>query len=76
MIAGCVSPVHTFNEVIASPQVSARQMLQNIPQQTNSVQHPGIPIKLSETPGTIRSQAPEHGEHTKQILCQFGVKKK
>ena len=28
----------------------------------------GIPIKLSDTPGSIRTAAPILGEHTKEIL--------
>ncbi len=28
----------------------------------------GIPVGLSETPGSIRTSAPEHGQHTEEIL--------
>jgi crotonobetainyl-CoA:carnitine CoA-transferase CaiB-like acyl-CoA transferase len=34
----------------------------------------GIAIKLSETPGTIRSAAPLSGEHTEAILKDLGLK--
>jgi crotonobetainyl-CoA:carnitine CoA-transferase CaiB-like acyl-CoA transferase len=28
----------------------------------------GIPVRLSETPGSVRLPAPEFGEHTEEIL--------
>jgi formyl-CoA transferase len=33
----------------------------------------GQPIKLSATPGTIRTVAPYSGEHTDQVLGELGV---
>jgi crotonobetainyl-CoA:carnitine CoA-transferase CaiB-like acyl-CoA transferase len=31
-----------------------------------------FPVTLSESPGVIRSRAPELGEHTGEILAQLG----
>ncbi len=31
----------------------------------------GIPVGLSETPGSIRSSAPQHGQHTEEILVDI-----
>jgi len=31
----------------------------------------GIPVRLSKTPGAIRSVAPEHGQHTEEILAEL-----
>ena len=31
----------------------------------------GIPVRLSQTPGSIRSVAPEHGQHTEEILTEL-----
>jgi formyl-CoA transferase len=33
----------------------------------------GQPIKLSATPGTIRTAAPHTGEHTDQVLGELGL---
>ncbi len=36
------------------------------------VRNIGIPVKLSETPGSIRRSAPALGQHTDEILGEFG----
>jgi len=28
----------------------------------------GLPVRLSVTPGSVRAPAPEHGQHTEEIL--------
>ena len=33
----------------------------------------GTPVKLAETPGTIRSGAPTLGEHSRDILGEAGL---
>ncbi len=32
----------------------------------------GVPIKLSETPGSVRTAAPEFGQHTEEVLLEHG----
>jgi formyl-CoA transferase len=32
----------------------------------------GIPVKMSDTPGSIRRTAPELGEHTEEVLREAG----
>lgn len=57
----CVAPAQTFAEVVRDQQVQAREMIQSIEDEAlGEVKHIGIPIKLSKTPGKIRSLAPEH----------------
>jgi crotonobetainyl-CoA:carnitine CoA-transferase CaiB-like acyl-CoA transferase len=31
----------------------------------------GIPVRLSETPGSVRTPAPEHGQHSEEILIDL-----
>jgi crotonobetainyl-CoA:carnitine CoA-transferase CaiB-like acyl-CoA transferase len=66
----CVSPVLTFAELVNHPQVQERKMFETIEQNGIAVKHIGIPIKLSRTPGKIRTVAPKLGEHTKYYLNQ------
>ncbi len=40
------------------------------------VKQVGLPIKLSDTPGEIRSLAPVLGEHTEEVLTELGYNKK
>ena len=66
-------PIYTFSEVYADPQVRARDMVVETNHPTaGPVQNIGIPIKLSETPGAIRNAAPTLGQHTDEILTDFG----
>ena len=62
-------PVNTVDKVANDPQVLARDMIAEVEHDTTgTVQVPGIPIKLSETPGQIDAPAPNLGEHTSEIL--------
>ncbi|RKQ35712.1 CaiB/BaiF CoA transferase family protein [Oceanobacillus halophilus] len=69
-VEACVTPVLTYNEVISNPQVIARDMIQTLFDQKKYI---GVPIKLSETPGKIKTKAPELGEHTQQILQEKSI---
>ena len=62
-------PVNTVDKVASDPQVRARQMIVEVEHKmTGRVGIPGIPIKLSETPGRVDAPAPNLGEHTDEIL--------
>ena len=62
-------PVNTVDKVANDPQVLAREMIAEVEHDiTGTVQIPGIPIKLSETPGQIDAPAPNLGEHTLEVL--------
>ena len=61
--------VRDVEQTLADPQIAARQMVEVMEHATlGSVRALGIPIKLSATPGTIRSAPPTLGQHTDQIL--------
>ncbi|MGP4105814.1 CaiB/BaiF CoA transferase family protein [Virgibacillus sp. L01] len=73
-IDACVSPVLTFQEMIKDPQIISRGMIQQINDSAlGHVRQIGVPIKLSETPGAIRSSAPKIGEHTDEVMKGMGV---
>ena len=62
-------PINTIDKVVNHPQVQARNMItQVIHQMTGAVEVPGLPIKLSDTPGDVDIPAPNLGEHTIEVL--------
>src|SRR5436190_365064 len=70
----CVGKVYDIEEMVADPQINHRQMIVDIEHPTHGrVRQLGIAIKLSDTPGTIRTAAPLSGEHTEAILKDLGL---
>ncbi len=65
--------VRDLAEVFADPQTIAREMVATVPHATlGQVQVTGVPVKLSETPGSIRTGPPTLGQHTAAILEELG----
>ncbi|GHU50248.1 CoA transferase [Clostridia bacterium] len=65
----CFSPVLELDEAFNHPQALAREMIVEFDDpRIGKHMHTGMPIKLSDTPGTIRSAAPKLGEHNREIL--------
>lgn len=68
-----VSPVYSFDEVFSDPHVLHRKMVVELEHPTlGRVKQVGISLKLSDTPGEIRSFAPVRGEHTEEVLRSIG----
>ncbi|MBB6448553.1 crotonobetainyl-CoA:carnitine CoA-transferase CaiB-like acyl-CoA transferase [Geomicrobium halophilum] len=70
----CVTPLLTLGEVTRDPQVMERGMIQTVDHPTGAIKQIGFPIKLSETPASIRTHAPKLGEHTDQLLAELYTK--
>jgi formyl-CoA transferase/CoA:oxalate CoA-transferase len=63
--------VRNLQEVFDDAQLAARAMIARIPHPTiGAVRVLGIPVKLSETPGAIRSAPPLIGQHTEAVLTR------
>ena len=72
----CVGKMLTLDELEHDPQIRARNMIVEVETPTgDKVKQVGISIKLSETPGSIRSLAPKLGQHTEEILGELGYSK-
>ena len=65
-------PINAMDKVVSHPQVQAREMITRIAHGiTGEVEVPGVPIKLSETPGNVDAPAPSLGEHTTEVLTDL-----
>ena len=65
-------PINAVDAVIADPQVRAREMILEVDHPTaGKTLLPGVPIKLSATPGAVRRPSPLLGEHTAEILAEW-----
>jgi crotonobetainyl-CoA:carnitine CoA-transferase CaiB-like acyl-CoA transferase len=61
--------VRDVGEVLQDPQIAARQMIERVEHATLGVVPVlGLPAKLSDTPGSVRSAPPVLGQHTESIL--------
>jgi crotonobetainyl-CoA:carnitine CoA-transferase CaiB-like acyl-CoA transferase len=57
----------------ADPQALAREMVVETTHPTaGKVKSIGLPIKFSETPGSVTRAAPVLGQHTREVLREHG----
>jgi alpha-methylacyl-CoA racemase len=69
----CLEPVLEVEEALESELVRAREMVIEFEQPgAGKVKGLGMPVKLSRTPGQVRSGGPALGEHTEQVLQEAG----
>ncbi len=71
----CIEKINTVAEAMEDPQILHRKMVVEIDHPTEGpVKGIGIPVKLSETPGSVdRLPAPGYGEHTHEVLRDLGL---
>jgi crotonobetainyl-CoA:carnitine CoA-transferase CaiB-like acyl-CoA transferase len=62
-----LSAVKDIGEVVADPQVVAREMVVDVDYPGGAVGMFGLPVKLSETPGDPRALAPRPGQHNDDV---------
>ncbi len=66
-------PLNNVADVFANPQIKAREMLVEVAHPTlGKVSQTGIPIKFSDTKGSIERHPPLLGEHTREVLSEMG----
>ncbi len=69
----CWAPVKTMPEALADPLFHTREMVAEIQSAGDKpFKALGTPIKLSRTPGSVRTIPPEFGQDTRRILKQMG----
>jgi crotonobetainyl-CoA:carnitine CoA-transferase CaiB-like acyl-CoA transferase len=65
--------VRNLHELFADPQIQAREMVAQLQHATiGALRVLGVPVKLSDTPGAVRTPPPRLGEHTDAVLNDFG----
>lgn len=65
-------PINTVDKVVTNEQVVAREMILEVEHPVaGATRIPGIPVKLSRTPGEIRMAAPVLGADTEKLLIQY-----
>ena len=67
------SPVQGYPELQQDPQVAANDYIVELDHpQVGPLKQVGIAVKMSATPGAVRSTAPEYGQHTEEVLLAAG----
>lgn len=66
-------PVMDVCEMFDDPHAQARDMIPTVEHaKLGPVRTLGLPIKLSETPGEVATGAPLFGQHTEEVLKEYG----
>jgi crotonobetainyl-CoA:carnitine CoA-transferase CaiB-like acyl-CoA transferase len=68
----CFGPVNTLEETFADPQLRHRGMVVDMETRSGRSLVLGPPIKLSETPASLRTPAPGFSEHTASVMRSLG----
>ena len=67
-----VGAINNLAEVVAHPQVKARGSLVEVDHpRAGKLRVVGVPVRLSETPGSIRTPSPTLGEHNELVLQEL-----
>jgi len=73
----CWGKVQTFSEVLDDPLFRRREMILELQGKSGEKQAAiGVPVKLSATPGSVRSEAVDFGKSTVPILKELGYSQK
>ncbi len=65
-------PILSVGEALAHPQLAARGMIAEVAHPVaGRMRTLGVPMLLSETPGSVRTGPPRQGEHAHELLAEL-----
>jgi crotonobetainyl-CoA:carnitine CoA-transferase CaiB-like acyl-CoA transferase len=67
-------PIYSIDQVFGDPQVEHLKMAQPVKKKGKEMKLVGQPVSLSRTPSKLVSWPPTLGEHTDQVLQEFGFR--
>jgi CoA:oxalate CoA-transferase len=63
------SPVYSVDQLVEHPQLVARGMIRRLPHpKLGELVAPGVVVKMSDTPGEVRTPGPDLGADTDEVL--------
>jgi crotonobetainyl-CoA:carnitine CoA-transferase CaiB-like acyl-CoA transferase len=71
-----VQPISEYEEIARDEQAWANGYLTNMPNPLDDggfLPTVGPPVRLSRTPPSVRTAAPEFGQHTEEVLLEAGL---
>ena len=76
-IDSCCEPIQNFSEVLKNPLFREREMIVEVTGKDGiKTLVIGVPVKLSETPGSVSTPPVAFGENTEAILKELGYSRK
>lgn len=68
------APIHTLDQALAHPQVSARQLIVHTQHPVlGELEHIGLPVRFDGQPRAVPQAAPLLGQHTAETLRSIGL---
>ena len=66
-------PIYNIEQVYSDPHVQSRDMAVPLEHpKSGAIRNIGVAVKLSDTPGSVRTPAPLLGQHSEEVLCHYG----
>lgn len=66
------APINTIDRIVNDPHIKAREMIVEVEHPVaGKLKMPGVPVKMSLTPGSVDFPAPLLGQHTNEVIKEL-----